>query len=86
MSGSAAISGPLSVRSRSAKKTRTRGCIGRSSNLSVRTIGRIAWLEQLERPEENTVDGYKRTIAYAKEAFGKKPVRRVSPTDVADLS
>jgi integrase len=43
------------------------------------------WLEQLERPKEKTVDGYKRTIAYAKEAFGKKPVRRVSPTDVADL-
>jgi integrase len=43
------------------------------------------WLEQLERPKEKTVDGYERTIAYAKEAFGKKPVRRVSPTDVADL-
>ena len=43
------------------------------------------WLEQLERPKENTVDGYKRTIVDPKDAFGRKPVRRVSPTDIADL-
>src|SRR6185503_9039931 len=43
------------------------------------------WLGQLERPKEDTVTGYKRTIKYAKEAFGTKPVRRVSPTDIADL-
>jgi integrase len=43
------------------------------------------WLGQLERPKTDTVKGYKRTIKYAKEAFGTKPVRRVSPTDIADL-
>jgi integrase len=43
------------------------------------------WLGQLERPKEGTVDGYRRTVKYAKDAFGSKPVRRVTPGDVAGL-
>jgi integrase len=43
------------------------------------------WLGQLEGPKEHTVDGYRRTIEYAKMSFGDKPVRRVTPGDVASL-
>jgi integrase len=43
------------------------------------------WLSQLERPKEGTVEGYRRTIDYAKDAFGTKRMRKVTPGDVAGL-
>jgi integrase len=43
------------------------------------------WVAQLERPQSGTVEGYKRTVRYAKDVFGSKPVRRVTPADIADL-
>jgi integrase len=43
------------------------------------------WIGQLERPKAGTVEGYKRTMGYAKDAFGSKPVRRIGPGDIAAL-
>ena len=41
------------------------------------------WHRGLQRPKESTKDGYKTTISYAKEAFGSKKVRNVTPDDVS---
>ena len=43
------------------------------------------WLGQQTRPNENTLTGYRRTIRYAKDAFGSKHVRKITPGDVASL-
>jgi integrase len=40
------------------------------------------WIKGLER-KGTTVNGYRSTIAYASEAFGAKPVRRLTPEDIA---
>jgi integrase len=42
------------------------------------------WLESLER-KPTTRDGYRSTIAYAKEAFGNVIVRRLGPGHLAEL-
>jgi len=43
------------------------------------------WLEALQR-KATTVNDYRSTIAYASEAFGRKPVRRLGPQDVAHFN
>jgi integrase-like protein len=43
----------------------------------------VDWLDGLERPTESTVNSYRPTIAYATEAFGRRAVRKLSPSDIA---
>jgi integrase len=43
------------------------------------------WRRSLER-KETTRDSYRSTVAYANEAFGSKPTRKVSTSDVAALN
>lgn len=40
------------------------------------------WLLGLERPKQRTIAGYGETMAYAKQEFGAKSVRRLDPLDV----
>jgi integrase len=40
------------------------------------------WLKSLEGPRESTIDGYRETMAYAKEALGNKDVRRLGVGDI----
>jgi len=42
----------------------------------------LDWLDGLERPSENTVNSYRPSVAYATQAFGRKVVRKLSPSDV----
>jgi integrase len=43
------------------------------------------WLTGLHRPSERTIDGYRRTIAYANDAFGNKFLRSLSGKDITDF-
>jgi integrase len=43
------------------------------------------WLASLER-KDNTVNSYRPTIAYAKEAFGSKIVRKLQPGDITAVN
>lgn len=43
------------------------------------------WVESLER-KENTKRDYRRTVAYAKEAFGERQVRTIGPGDVSKFN
>jgi integrase len=43
------------------------------------------WLDSLER-KPSTVGSYRSTIAHAKSAFGRQPVRRLGPADIADFN
>lgn len=43
------------------------------------------WIGSLERPKANTIDSYRPTMDYAKDAFGWKIVRRLGVDDVKDF-
>ena len=43
------------------------------------------WLASLQGPAEITVGGYRRTIAYANEVFGRKFLRSIASSDISDF-
>ncbi len=43
------------------------------------------WLSSLHRPNESTLTGYRRTVAYANEVFGRKHLRSIGAADISDF-